>query len=66
MLNLAYEKSTWYQSIGLEEPIAQASTSLLSFLQNRTTLLGFPEIPYGLPFWEVSALGTWTLGLKKA
>jgi hypothetical protein len=24
MLNLAYEKSTWYQSIGLEEPIAQA------------------------------------------
>jgi hypothetical protein len=25
MLNLAYEKSTWYQSIGLEEPIAQAS-----------------------------------------
>jgi hypothetical protein len=25
MLNLAYEKSTWYQSIGLEEPIAQAT-----------------------------------------
>ena len=25
MLNLAYEKSIWYQSIDLEEPIAQAS-----------------------------------------
>jgi hypothetical protein len=49
MLNLAYEKSTWYQSIGLEEPIAQASTSLLSFLQNRTALLGFPENMYGIP-----------------
>ena len=24
-MNLAYEKSTWYQSIGLEEPIAQAT-----------------------------------------
>jgi hypothetical protein len=49
MLNLAFEKSTWYQSIGLEEPIAQASTILLSLLQNHTTLLGFPKNPYDLP-----------------
>jgi hypothetical protein len=49
MLNLAYEKSTWYQSIGLEEPIAQESTILLSLLQNRTTLLGFLENLYALP-----------------
>jgi hypothetical protein len=49
MLKLAYEKSTQYQSIGLEEPIAQASISLLSLLQNRTTLLGFQENMYGLP-----------------
>jgi hypothetical protein len=25
MLNLYYEKSTWYQIIGLEEPITQAT-----------------------------------------
>jgi hypothetical protein len=25
MINVAYEKSTWYQTIGLEEPIAQAT-----------------------------------------
>jgi hypothetical protein len=49
MLNLAYEKSTWYQSIGLEEPIAQVSINLLSLLQNCTTLLGFLENPYDLP-----------------
>jgi hypothetical protein len=42
MLNLDYEKSTWYQSIGLEEPIAEEYTSLLSLLQNRIALLGFP------------------------
>jgi hypothetical protein len=35
MLNLAYGKSTWYQSIGLEEPIAQAFSiySTLSFAE---------------------------------
>jgi hypothetical protein len=25
MVNLDYEKSTWYQSIGIEEPIAQTT-----------------------------------------
>jgi hypothetical protein len=35
MLNLAYENSTWYQSIGLEDTIAQAfsRTSTLSFAE---------------------------------
>jgi hypothetical protein len=49
ILNLAYEKSTWNQSIGLEGPIAQASTILLSLLQNCMTLLGFQENLYDLP-----------------
>ena len=60
------EKSTWYQSIGLEEPIAQASTSLLSFLQNCTALLGFPENKYVPLFLGVPTLNTWKLGLKIA
>jgi hypothetical protein len=56
MLNPYYEKSTWYQSIGLEEPIAQEATSLLSLLQNRMTLLGFPKNSYDLPLRGISAL----------
>jgi hypothetical protein len=60
MLNLAYEKSTWYQSIGLEEPIAQATLLpvILSLLQNRTTLLGFPENPYDLLYEVFQPLNT--------
>jgi hypothetical protein len=48
----------------LKNPFHKQFPTIFSLLQNRTTLLGFPEIPYELPFHEVLDLGTWTLGIK--
>jgi hypothetical protein len=41
MLNLAYEKSTWYQSIGLERTHC---TSILHKKKEKTSLLSYMEI----------------------
>jgi hypothetical protein len=58
MLNLAYEKSTWYQSIGLERTHCTSyklSPVIPLLLQFRTTLLGLSEIPYDPLLLGVSA-----------
>jgi hypothetical protein len=61
ILNLAYEKSTWYHSIGLEEPIAQTNFNhplSLSLLQKPYSPLRVPRKSYDILFWRFSALRT--------
>jgi hypothetical protein len=49
------KKSTWYQNIGLEEPIAQASTNHPLFSVEPYDPPRFPENPYNPPFLRCSS-----------